>query len=248
LSVWTTWVVREPVRRPLSAGAEADVMSRLLFSRIAVVTALALAGLAAPAAANTAPTLKIVLQVPDPGVPLHLVLRARSEVERIYRHAGVEITWRGVTFGGEEAQRVHAADTLPPGLALVVLSSAFTDKISVSTDALGGATGTPEQRGQLAYVFYDRVESIARAYLNRARLNGSSEIDTVVVLAHAMAHEIGHLLLPRGHAETGLMRADWNASDLRNAVDGDLNFTPEQAALIRARLLPQARPSNADGF
>lgn len=221
-------------------------MSRLLLTRIGLVVAIALAGFAHPAAAASVPTLKIILQVPDSSLPLHLVLRARSEVDRIYREAGVEIMWRGVTFGGDEAERVQAAATTPPGLALVVLSSAFSDKISVSTDALGGATGTPEQRGHLAYVFYDRVESIAKAYLNRAQINGSHEIDTVVVLAHAMAHEIGHLLLPHGHSETGLMRADWNGSDLRNAADGDLNFTPEQAAVIRSRLLPQARPSNAD--
>jgi hypothetical protein len=223
-------------------------MNRSLLTRIGLAFTLALTGLARPAVADTVPTLKIVLQVPDPSVPLHLVLRARSEIARIYRDAGVEITWRGATFGGDEAEHMHAADTLPPGLGLVVLSSTFTDKISVSTDALGGATGTPEHRGQIAYVFYDRVESIARAYLNRAQINGSSEIDTVIVLAHAMAHEIGHLLLPHGHSESGLMRADWNGSDLRNAVDGDLNFTPEQATLIRSRLLPKTRPSNADGF
>ena len=221
-------------------------MSRSLLTRIGLVVAVALTGVARPATADSVPTLKIVLQVPDETIPLHVVLRARSEVERIYRQAGVEITWRGVTFGGDEAERVQAAETSPPGFALVVLSSTFSDKIIVSSDALGGATGTPEQRGHLAYVFYDRVEGIARAYLNRAQINGTHEIDTVLVLAHAMAHEIGHLLLPRGHSETGLMRADWNAADLRDAVDGDLNFTPEQAVLIRSRLLPQARPSNAD--
>jgi hypothetical protein len=222
-------------------------MNRSLLTRIGLGLVVGLTGLAQPAAADTVPTLKIVLQVPDPTVPLHLVLRARSEVARIYGDAGVEITWRGVTFGGDEAERVQAADTSPPGLGLVVLSSTFTDKISISTDALGGATGTPEHRGQIAYVFYDRVQSIARAYLSRTQINGSSEIDTVIVLAHAMAHEIGHLLLPHGHSETGLMRADWNGTDLRNAADGDLNFTPEQAALIRGRLLPQTPHSHADG-
>jgi hypothetical protein len=33
------------------------------------------------------------------------------------------------------------------------------------------------------------------------------------------------------------MRADWDGDDLRSAVDGDLNFTAEQAKLIRSRLL-----------
>ena len=150
-------------------------------------------------------------------------------------------------FGTDWLETVPATDASPPGYALVVLSSTFTDKITLKTDALGGATGTPEHRGRLAYVFYDRVESIARAYLGRGLLLGNHEIDTVIVLAHAMAHEIGHLLLPHGHSDAGLMRADWNADDLRGAAGGHLNFTVEQAAVIRARLLPGSRPSNADG-
>ena len=221
-------------------------MSKSSFIQTGLVLAVALTGVAQPAVANPVPTLKIVLQVPDGSVPLHLVLRARSEVARIYRDAGVEITWRGASFDGDEEESVRAADTSPPGLALVVLSSTFTDKISVPTDALGGATGTPEHRGRIAYVFYDRVENTARAYLSRAQINGISEMDTVLVLAHAMAHEIGHLLLPHGHSDTGLMRADWNSDDLRDAADGELNFTTDQAAVIRARILPQTRQSNAD--
>jgi hypothetical protein len=68
------------------------------------------------------------------------------------------------------------------------------------------------------------------------------DIYTLIVLAHAMAHEIGHLLLPYGHSATGLMRADWNAKDLNLAIDGRLNFTSEQAELIRGQLLaPIAR-------
>jgi hypothetical protein len=228
------------------AGAEADVMSRSLLTQTGLVTALGLTALAPPAAADPIPTLKIVLQVPDGSLPLHLVLRARSEVERIYQNAGVTITWKGVDSGTDWPETVPASDTSPPGYALVVLSSTFTDKIALATDALGGATGTPEHRGRLAYVFYDRVESIARAYLGRGLFLGNHEIDTVVVLAHAMAHEIGHLLLPHGHSDTGLMRADWNADDLRGAAGGHLNFTPDQAAVIRARLLPYTRPSNAD--
>ena len=66
-----------------------------------------------------------------------------------------------------------------------------------------------------------------------------SDNDNLIVLAHAMAHEIGHLLLPYGHSATGLMRAEWDRKDLRLAVHGRLNFTAEQATLIRIRLLTQ---------
>lgn len=88
----------------------------------------------------------------------------------------------------------------------------------------------------MAYVSYNRVERIARTYLNAPRRRAMDDIDTVIVLAHAMAHEVGHLLLPHGHSATGLMRAGWDGQNLRLAVRAQLKFTPEQAELIRARL------------
>ena len=78
---------------------------------------------------------------------------------------------------------------------------------------------------------------IARTHRHTSRRRGTNDTDNVTVLAHAMAHEIGHLLLPYGHSAAGLMRADWDAKDMRLAAHGRLNFTREQAELIRTRLL-----------
>src|SRR5262245_54922394 len=97
----------------------------------------------------------------------------------------------------------------------------------------------------MAYVFYDRVERVARTHLHTGRRTGTYDFDDVVVLAHAMAHEIGHLLLPYGHSATGLMRANWDEADLLRAVHRKLNFTVEQAESIRARLLTLAGRESA---
>jgi len=70
---------------------------------------------------------------------------------------------------------------------------------------------------------------------------------TVIVLGHAMAHEIGHLLLPYGHSPTGLMRAEWEAKDLRLAANRQLNFTSEQAELMRGRLLARIADTPSPG-
>jgi hypothetical protein len=223
-------------------------MLTTFLTRTGRVAAIALMLLAWPAAADPVPTLKIVLQVPDASVPLHLVLRARDEVTRIYRDAGVVITWKDVTPNSDELDAPQSTGPAVPGFALVVISSRNTDTLTVATDALGGATGTAETRGRVAYVFYDRVERTARAHLNRKSYLGTSEMDTVIVLGHAMAHEIGHLLLPRGHSALGLMRADWSTEDLRDAAHGELNFTPEQAEALRETLLTRMSPSNADGL
>jgi hypothetical protein len=178
-----------------------------------------------------------VLQVPvRSSVPLHLVIRAKEEMARIYREAGINVSWIDPESVPGQPDSAESTADLRPGFGLVVLPEEITERLTVAPDALGGATGTRDGRGRMAYVFYDRVERIASAYLNPSRQR-PMDMDTVVVLAHAMAHEVGHLLLPHGHSDTGLMRADWDGDDLRSAVDGDLNFTAEQAKLIRSRLL-----------
>jgi len=195
-------------------------------------------GLARPAAADPRPALRIVLHVSDDvRIPPNLVKRAKTEMSRIYREAGIDIVWPGeapTTTGPDGPQAVTSPD---PQLTLIILSRELTDQMSVATTALGGAVGTREYRGRTAYVFYNRVERVARTYLNAPRRGGMDDANKVIVLAHAMAHEIGHLLLPYGHSATGLMRADWDAKDMRLAVHGRLNFTSEQAELIRTRLL-----------
>jgi len=109
-------------------------------------------------------------------------------------------------------------------------------EVTVAGTALGATAGTREHGGRAAFIFYHRVERIARTY----------KIEDVLVLAHAMAHEIGHLLLPYGHSATGLMRADWDAKDLRLAMGGELNFTADQVELIRAALLAQIANQSAN--
>ena len=151
-------------------------------------------------------------------------------MSRIYKDAGIDIVWTREALTTTGADGRHLLTSSDPQLTLVILSRELTDQLTVVTTALGGAVGTREFRGRTAYVFYKRVERVARTYLNTSRRR-------VIVLAHAMAHEIGHLLLPYGHSATGLMRADWDAKDMRLAVHGRLNFASEQAELMRTRLL-----------
>ena len=214
---------------------------RACIGSLAVVVGLT--GLARPAAADPIPTLPIVLQVAGHGnVPLHIVALAKAEVTRIYRDAGVNVVWIDATSSGGWSHRLQSSGTFDPGFALVVLPPEMSDQLPVAATALGVAIGTSEHRGRLAYVFYNRVEHIARTHLNVPRHVEKDDFYSVIVLAHAMAHEIGHLLLPYGHSAFGLMRADWNAKDLDLALDGRLNFTSEQAGLIRGQLLaPIAR-------
>jgi hypothetical protein len=224
-------------------------MNRPFRTRTAGLLVVAgLTGLAQPAAADPIPTLTINLQVPrHVNVPLNL---AKDEVTRIYRDAGVKIIWINAASSGSRSLLPQPSGTSDPGFALVVLPREMTDQMTVATEAvateaLGVAIGTREHGGRMAYVFYSRVERIARTHLNMSHDVGRRDLYSIVVLAHVMAHEIGHLLLPYGHSATGLMRADWNSRDLHLAVDRRLNFTSEQAALIRGRLLARIADTQA---
>jgi hypothetical protein len=76
-------------------------------------------------------------------------------------------------------------------------------------------------------IFFDRVEDLA----NRRACPRK------VLLAHAMAHEIGHALLGTGsHSRRGIMKAYWGPRELQAGAQGLLKFTPRQAERIRLRL------------
>ena len=216
-------------------------MNRLFPTQIGrLVLVMGLTGLARAAAADPTPSLGIALYACEDGsIPPNVVSRAKAEMTRIYRHAGIKVLWTDTapTTIGPDARPLPTSSGPGPDVTLIILSREMTDQLTVATTALGGAAGTREHRGRMAYVFYNRVEGIARTHVNTSPRRPTSNNDYVIVLAHAMAHEIGHLLLPYGHSATGLMRADWDGQDLRLAVRGRLIFTPEQAALIRTRLL-----------
>ena len=76
-------------------------------------------------------------------------------------------------------------------------------------------------------VFLDAVADVARRY---GQPLGK-------VLGIALAHEIGHALLPApSHSTSGIMRPSWEGDALRHAIGGDIAFTDRQAALMRDRL------------
>ena len=218
-------------------------MNRLFPTQIGrLVLVMGLTGLARAAAADPTPSLGIALYACEDGS------RAKAEMTRIYRHAGIKVLWTDTapTTIGPDARPLPTSSGPGPDVTLIILSREMTDQLTVATTALGGAAGTREHRGRMAYVFYNRVEGIARTHVNTSPRRTTSNNDNVIVLAHAMAHEIGHLLLPYGHSATGLMRADWDRQDLRLVVHGRLNFTAEQAEVIRARLLTQLAGGSAN--
>jgi hypothetical protein len=91
-----------------------------------------------------------------------------------------------------------------------------------------GATLSDADRPQAGFVSYERTIRFSKAIgIAPGRL-----------LGYVLAHEIGHLLLPRGgHARSGIMREPWGPSELRQLSMGTLLFSAEYGSALRAELV-----------
>jgi hypothetical protein len=154
-------------------------------------------------------------------VPNSVLSRAQAEVKRIFRKAGVATVWVAAPHDKGSSEESP--------LIIDILSRDEADRHNLrhSAETLGATPTSGFERGRVAYVFYHRIGDPSR----------DSGVNRQYVLGIAMAHELGHLLLPYGsHSTTGLMRADWTKADLLLAVHGRLLFTAEQGELIRSRI------------
>jgi hypothetical protein len=60
------------------------------------------------------------------------------------------------------------------------------------------------------------------------------------MLGHAIAHEIGHVLLGTiDHSPSGIMKARWETADYRQAEMGLMKFTAREGEAIRKRAAVQ---------
>jgi hypothetical protein len=96
--------------------------------------------------------------------------------------------------------------------------------------------------GNRAGVFYSRIAAVAR---ETAVSLGASVAE---VLAHAMAHEIGHLLLRwTTHEKEGLMRGDWTFVELHAMKSSKLLFSAGEAATMRRAIMNWSRTRDETG-
>jgi hypothetical protein len=145
------------------------------------------------------------------GVPADVLEAARTELTRIYGRAGFELVWdrRG-------AER--------PSTRVTVKIVSYLPQPNRAAPYVMGVT-VKHSDGRLAYVVFNEVVAFSRAH----------NVDLSTLLAHVIAHEVGHVLLPTGaHSPTGVMRATWDRSQIRDAQNGDLTFTAEEIHTIRA--------------
>lgn len=158
-------------------------------------------------AAETGQPRTIELQIRNAAqVPAHILQESQDVVTQIFASAGLAVRW---------------TDTAPQFTVTIVPQ--VLGYARASSPVMGIARRSPD--GLMVQVFFRQVQDFARTYRS----------DLSTILAHVIAHEVGHLLLPGGaHSPAGLMQARWDRALVRKAVRDSLTFTETEASRIRA--------------
>lgn len=159
------------------------------------------------------------------GLSTSTIQQAEDVTTRIFRDAGVRIIWLNCpqdSLHKDSFDRCGEA-SFPAHMQLRILRLVHGLKPSTVGVSFIAADGI----GCSADLFYEPLQALQR----------QTHVVPSVILGHAMAHELGHLLLgPNSHSPTGLMRAHWTSEDLANATVGHFLFTLEQSRKIRESL------------
>lgn len=166
-------------------------------------------------AAEGCPARLLLETVVEPGVPTRMVRAGADVVARVYREFGVTVEF--MTDGAAASPLI--------AWRRIVIKPYPTRANPEAFDAghvLGLSRREGDTPGRTAYIFYDAVVNAARRH----------DLPPGLLMGYAMAHELGHLLLPAGHGEFGVMRADWEQRGLIQVRTGTLAMGDREAALI----------------
>lgn len=161
----------------------------------------------------------------DVGLSPGLLEDLEKVAARVFRQAAVNLEWLNCGQPSvSDAQRAICTDSLFPTHLHVRL---IGHPLHFAGDALGVAYLAEDGVGFQADVFCERVMQI----------QSESQVDPAVLLGIVSAHELGHLLLgTSSHSSGGLMRHNWQRSDLLLAVKCGLLFSDDQSDHMRAKL------------
>ena len=157
-----------------------------------------------------------VLMNGDAIVPNPVSYPAKTQVTRIFTAIGVRLVWQSKESQAASPFRIHAK---------------FTTSIPKSSHPGALAYAEPFNGNPVITVMYDRILATAAG---RPRLVSA-------LLAHVLAHEIGHILLATdSHANTGIMKALWSNADYEEMERTPMLFEPEDEDSIRKRIATES--------
>jgi hypothetical protein len=160
----------------------------------------------------------------------------------IYAEAGIGITWEQGSDDDHESKALDfSANGVSDGactgrrLGGVNLGLERAPPNGVKDNTLGFALPCAKY-GTGASVFVDRCERVMQG----------TTASFGKILGHAIAHEVGHVLLgTNGHSVGGLMRARWGRAEWQTVAAAHLAIAPSDAEKMAASLLSYGQSGNA---
>ena len=171
-------------------------------------------------------------------VPDSVLAEAHDALARILRVSGIELRWRPGLATSPDALRVVIPEPAHPGRERELECAARRD-IALLIVGEVGAARTPTAFG---YANPLAPEGVNATILYRRVIVVANEhgVRTGTLLGHAMAHEIGHVLLrSSAHAKSGLMAGGWDFAQFQRVRRGELLFGRHQAERMKASILGQ---------
>jgi len=154
--------------------------------------------------------------VAEPGIPSWTVRAGADVAASVYREFGVTIEY---PVDGAAS----SLSTIPSRRIVVKASATRADREAFDGgNVLGLSRRNGEAPGHVGHIFYDAVVNAARRH----------DLPPGFLMGYAIAHELGHLLLPAGHGESGVMRADWEQNGLIGIRQRTLAMGDREAVLI----------------
>lgn len=189
-------------------------------TRTQSITAAAVLGMALlagrQATAREQPfTVTVRVYAEDGDVTSEQLAEAEEQATKVYKAVGVTLRW-------VHERNANLVGTGTYAVRLILVSGAKAQKVAAVQHAEEGVLGQAAGVTRSAYIFCNRV-------ITTAGLHATSFVN---VLAYAIAHELGHLVLPpNSHSSTGIMRASLYPGTARLAY-----FTEKQGTVIRSFL------------
>lgn len=174
-------------------------------------------------------------------VPPDTMRQAGQVAAGILRQAGVKSNWEVVPFASDapasDAGAGPSCELSVSRITVTILTHEMAGRLGLPTEVLGLAPGDPADpryRDRIvAYVF----DHVAESMVQQQTIASKGQL-----LGHAIAHEIGHILLSMpGHSRTGIMQADWGLKDFESMAQGTLVFSSRESSRIQAEVIRRTR-------
>jgi hypothetical protein len=151
-------------------------------------------------------------------------LRDKAAMEesasQVFRHSGIEIVW---------VECPPAPAPCPETAGAAGHTTVLVRLMDVPTQPNRKVLGRAYHVNSSVTIFYKRACAMEK--------DSNWIVTRGQILGHAIAHEIGHLLLASDtHSLFGIMKADYDRQDMVILGQGNLFFTAEEGQLLRSAL------------